>query len=116
MNTGISSTPMRNALVLTSVMNSEAATMKVLGMVFGEARARPRNSDEDVVERRPRHLEVVYVGGGCQAAEERLRRAFQADFLELPVVRHRFDLGKSREGHGSACHPQPDRICAVLLL
>src|SRR6186997_2164964 len=81
MTMGISRTLMRNALLRTSVANSDCATMRVL-----RTRVRPGDSHEDVLQRRPCELELIDRGALRQADEEYLRVPLQADLLHLAEI------------------------------
>src|SRR5712691_809293 len=80
MKTGTSIMPMRNALLRTAIDASDAATMKSLsGRCMVASRA--GNADEDVVQGRPRDLEVLDGRPRGELRQEALRVAFDADFL-----------------------------------
>ena len=119
MKTGIISRPTMNAFDRTSVVNSETATMRALFFIVSRLHRRrqvrgPRDADEDVVQRRPRDLEVV--DGGASTASccrNCLRIAGQPDLLHLAVVVHRLDARRCRRArrrrrrcaHGTVSKP-----------
>src|SRR2546426_4591640 len=101
MKTGTSIMPMRNALLRTAIDASDAATMKSLSGRCMVASG-PRDAHEDVVQRRPRHLEVLHGRTRGQLREETLRVALHAHLLHLAVVVHAFNFGHRRQRRGSA--------------
>src|SRR5690242_5975469 len=96
---GISSRLIMNALVRTAAVYSRAAMTKSLRMIVPHG-VTARDADEDVLERRPGHLEVTHGTAFDEAGEDLLRvgRAVETEFLHVAVVCH---LDHPRQALGS---------------
>src|SRR3954463_6828870 len=96
----------RNDLVRTAAPNSAEAMIPILSMV-GLGRFGGGDPDEDVVQRRPRHLEMVDGGAGGQGVQQVLGVAAPADLLEVAGVVDGLDPVEPAQGLGAGLGPDP---------
>src|SRR3954468_21135052 len=111
MTTGIRIRLMRNALLRTSVANSDWATIRTLGIA-----SRSRDTDKDVLEGRPCHLEVIDGRARGQAREKRLRISVQTNFLHLSKVVDRLHIRHTGQRGAPLRGSYPHRVGAVVVL
>src|SRR5262249_3495061 len=122
---GMSARPTRNALDRVSVVNSDTATMRALFFIGlrhdgrgqrGLRRGRPRDADEDIVQRRPCDFEVVHRAARRELLEEALGIAVQPNFLQLAVVVDGLHTGQPLKRGDAAGRTDAHRVEAVLRL
>ena len=85
---------MTNAFVRTAALYSRAAMTNILRMAI--VLHRTSDADEDVVQRRPRQLEMTHRAAAHQLHQQRLRigAALHAQFLPAAEVGHLLDAGQ----------------------
>src|SRR5262249_6296305 len=120
LRTGTNIMPMMNDLLRIAIPASAAATVNSLsGQRMSALRGNgvgPRDADEDVVERRPRDLEVLHRRPRRERREKALRIAGHAHFLHVAVVVDALDAREAGERGGAARRPDADRVEAVRCL